>query len=252
MSEIFMRNKLFRVILLCVTFSLLFVTTFGCTYFSPIVGKWQDNKSQDTVEFTRDGNVIMESGGYFITGKYELIGDNIVKLSFGGLGGDMLSAFGVDTWQYTISGNTMTIEGAGSTSILYRVRSITSNTSTTNTQTSTTTAINTTTRTTTTLPTKNDAPFVVQSIYVAASTQNEGQYYIWVILEPTSLATLNTNYMVALYENGELRASTTLQYRYIELNILIKNVKFPCSADDYQKYGLQSDISNIFSVVISE
>jgi hypothetical protein len=137
MNGIFIRNKLLRIILLSMTFSLLFVTTFGCTYFSPIVGKWQDNEWQGTIEFTSDGYVILESDGHFITGEYELIGDNIVKLDFEGIGGDLLSALGSDTWQYTISGDTMTIEGGGSTSILYRLGSTGSNTSDADTQTTT-------------------------------------------------------------------------------------------------------------------
>lgn len=102
------------------TFSLLVVTTFGCncTYFSPIVGKWQDIKTQDNYEFTRDGSFIIESGGYIFTGKYELIGDNVVRLSLEGFAGEWASLFGADAYQYTVSGNIMTLKGAGSTFIL--------------------------------------------------------------------------------------------------------------------------------------
>lgn len=177
MNKIFIRNKLLRIILLSMTFPLLLVTTFGCTYFSPIVGKWQDNKSQDTIEFTRDGNVVMESGGYFISGKYELIGDNIVKLDFEGIGGDLLSAFGGDTWQYTISGDTMTVEGAGGTSILYRFGSTGSTTSATNTQTTTTPS---TQQPTTILPSQHKYNVGDK---ITRSTWNDGYYLTIVDIE---------------------------------------------------------------------
>ena len=102
----------------------------GCTYFSPIVGKWQDTKSLDILEFTRDGKVIMEVNGYIMTGEYELIGNDVIKMHFEGLGGDILSALGADNYRYSISGDTLTLEGGGAsgTSTLQRVNSKTKNT----------------------------------------------------------------------------------------------------------------------------
>ncbi len=94
----------------------------GCTVFSPIVGKWKDTKSSDTVEFTSDGKVIVANEGYIITGTYELVGSDVVKLRLEGLGGAWISLFGGDTWQYTISGDTMTASLAGKKTTFKRVR----------------------------------------------------------------------------------------------------------------------------------
>jgi Ser-Thr-rich glycosyl-phosphatidyl-inositol-anchored membrane family len=115
-----MAKKLFRVILLLVIVTLLVVGNISCTYFSPLVGKWQDSESSNIIEFTRDGNVVLNSNGELTSGTYQLISSDVVKLNFEGLSGDMASAFGVDTWQYTISGNTMTVVAGGSTDVFNR------------------------------------------------------------------------------------------------------------------------------------
>ncbi|MBA7481479.1 hypothetical protein ES707_16953 [subsurface metagenome] len=117
-----MRNKLSIIISTLLFLALLSGTTVGCTMFSPIVGKWQDTQSQDTIEFTRGGDVILKASGDLITGKYELIGSDVVKLRLEGLSGVFLSAFGADTWQYEISGDTMTIQSAGSSTTLRRIQ----------------------------------------------------------------------------------------------------------------------------------
>ena len=115
-----MAKKLFRVILPIVIITSLAVGNISCTYFSPLVGKWQDSQSSNTIEFTRDGNVVLNSNGYLTSGTYQLVGNDVVKLNLEGLSGDMASAFGVDTWQYTISGNTMTVVAGGSTDVFHR------------------------------------------------------------------------------------------------------------------------------------
>jgi hypothetical protein len=118
-----MTKRLMRLILpLIILFSLV-GSNAGCTYFSPLLGKWQDSQSSNTIEFTRDGNVVLNSNGYLTSGTYHLVGNDVVKLNLDGLSGDMASAFGVDTWQYTISGNTMTVVAGGSTDVFYRAGS---------------------------------------------------------------------------------------------------------------------------------
>ena len=123
-----MVKKLFRMVSLLMIVSLLTVGNISCTYFSPLVGKWQDSQSSNTIEFTRDGNVVLTSNGYLTSGTYQLVGNDVVKLNFEGLRGDMASALGADTWQYTISGNTMTVEAAGSSDVFYRFGSSTTTT----------------------------------------------------------------------------------------------------------------------------
>ena len=93
----------------------------GCTAFSPIVGKWQDTQTRDTLEFTSGGDVILKSGSYIVTGKYELVGSDVVKVRLEGLSGAWMSLFGGDTWQYKISGDTMTVTVAGRSSVLKRI-----------------------------------------------------------------------------------------------------------------------------------
>jgi hypothetical protein len=120
-----MTKKLLRMVLPLIILLSLVGAGAGCTYFSPLVGKWQDSQSSNTIEFTRDGNVVLNSNGELISGTYQLISSDVVKLNFEGLSGEMASAFGVDTWQYTISGNTMTVVAGGSTDIFYRAGSST-------------------------------------------------------------------------------------------------------------------------------
>jgi hypothetical protein len=112
-----MRNNLFKIILFSITLSLLSVITFGCTFISPIVGKWQDIKGEETYEFTRTGDLINEYKWGINTGYYELIGDDIVKLNFDTPWGQYTLT---DTWRYTITGNTMVLQAGNSTTTLYR------------------------------------------------------------------------------------------------------------------------------------
>lgn len=119
-----MLSKFFGMLLPLMVLSVLIGVNTSCTYFSPLVGKWKDSQSQNTIEFTRSGNVIISSNGSLISGTYQLISSGVVKLNFEGLSGDMLSAFGADTLQYSISGNTMTLEGAGSSDVFYRVENV--------------------------------------------------------------------------------------------------------------------------------
>ena len=115
-----MRKKLIITISAVLFLALLGGMIVGCTAFSPIVGKWQDIKTKDTIEFTSGGDVIAKTGGYVITGKYELVGSDVIKLRFEGLSGAWMSLFGGDTWEYEISGDTMTVTAAGKSSVLKR------------------------------------------------------------------------------------------------------------------------------------
>ena len=72
---------------------------FGCSVISPIVGKWQETDSRDTIEFTSGGDVILKTGSNVMTGKYELVGSDVVKIKLEGFSGAWMSLFGGDTWQ---------------------------------------------------------------------------------------------------------------------------------------------------------
>ena len=101
--------------------SLLLGITIGCSK-SGVVGKWQEIESSDTLEFTSGGDVIAISSGNIMTGKYELVGSDVVKVKFEGFGGAWLSLFGGDTWQYVISGNTMTVKVANRSAVFKRIK----------------------------------------------------------------------------------------------------------------------------------
>jgi hypothetical protein len=77
-------------------------------------------------------------------------------------------------------------------------------------------------------------------------------YLIGVGLTPTDIAQPYTIYQVDLYEKGQFRATTTVSWNQLELNVLEKkSVVFPASQDEYHTYFFK-DISNIFSVKIHE
>lgn len=92
-----------------------------------------------------------------------------------------------------------------------------------------------------------------RGIFVAPSTFGfAGTYVINVDLKPTRRAIANTNYIVDLYENGKLRASSTVSFNQPEINVQAdKIVYFPASRDEYDAY-LNRDISHIFSVRVHE
>jgi len=94
---------------------------FGCSVISPIVGKWQETDSRDTIEFTSGGDVILKTGINVMTGKYELVGSDVVKIKLEGFSGAWMSLFGGDTWQYKISGDILTVTVSGKTSVFKRI-----------------------------------------------------------------------------------------------------------------------------------
>jgi hypothetical protein len=118
-----MRNRWMRVALIALFLILVTGMVMACTVSSPIVGRWQDtqNKSQ-YLEFFKDGRVILDDGNLMITGTYELIGDDYVKLRFEGIAGAFVALFGAETSRVEISGDTMRLTQGGRTTTFRRVR----------------------------------------------------------------------------------------------------------------------------------
>ena len=117
-----MRNK-WRLLIVFTLFLMIVLGSVACVSTSPIVGCWQDIEQKNQhIEFSKDGKVIFDDGKNIMTGTYELIGDNYVKVKFEGLGGAFISLFGADTWKYQISGDTMTLQVEGESTTLKRVR----------------------------------------------------------------------------------------------------------------------------------
>ena len=244
-----MKCNIFKTILFILIISILFIPLIGCNIFSPIIGKWQDNQEQEIVEFTSGGNVIIESKGYIVTGSYELISDDILKVTFGSLAGDFISAFGMDTWKYTISGDTLIIQAGGTTSIFYRYGS--TNITTINTSTSTSTTKNSSYKTTTVISTNINTPFTVRTLGISLSFgEIDSKYAIVVRLQSTNLATTYTNYDVTLYENGNYRDYSSFS---TDNEIGFKTVYFPVTEEEAEYYNTnfqQLDLINIFTIEV--
>jgi hypothetical protein len=113
--------KLFRILLILVIVLLSIGINTNCTYFSPIVGTWRDSQGHGTIQFMRNGNVILETENFVITGKWQNVSNDVINLSLDGGTGGILDPGGADSWQYTISGNTMTVVAGGSGDVFYRV-----------------------------------------------------------------------------------------------------------------------------------
>jgi hypothetical protein len=78
------------------------------------------------------------------------------------------------------------------------------------------------------------------------------EYYLNVVLVPTSSALENYEYEVQLYEKGENRDSTTVTWNQPEINVSkSKKVSFEITPEEYKAYHGE-DISKIFKIFIQE
>lgn len=90
-----------------------------------IVGKWQDTRSSDNyMEFFNDKRLVLGSGGIIVTGTYELIGEEYMKVYLEGLAGGWAAMTGQDTLKYLISNDILTITIAGKTTTYKRIRTM--------------------------------------------------------------------------------------------------------------------------------
>ncbi len=75
----------------------------GCAKPS-IVGEWQSTEDANVhLEFTQSGNLIIDTGNGIITGTYELLSDNYVKVEISGLAGLLVFLSSKDTWKYEVT-----------------------------------------------------------------------------------------------------------------------------------------------------
>ena len=96
-------------------FSNTTITTAVSTF--SIIGKWEDTSLQNSVQFTGDGYVVINYGGSLVSGTYQLIGDDVVTLHFEGSTGHSNGVFAANTWQYTISGDTLFVQANGTSDV---------------------------------------------------------------------------------------------------------------------------------------
>lgn len=57
-----------------------------------IVGRWQGLNNQ-IIEFFKDGQIVIDDGQYIVSGTYELLGDEYMKLSLLGFAGAWIDLF---------------------------------------------------------------------------------------------------------------------------------------------------------------
>ena len=68
-----------------------------------IVGKWQEVDGTETIEFIRGGTVMILDEGRSISGAYEFVDKNRIKVEFGGL----YSLAGAQVCTVSVTGNHM-------------------------------------------------------------------------------------------------------------------------------------------------
>lgn len=74
-----------------------------------------------TIEFTKAGEFKAKYGPYGATGTYELIFNDVIKLNPEGASLGWLRVLEGDTWEYEITGDTMTVVVAGNNSTFKRI-----------------------------------------------------------------------------------------------------------------------------------
>jgi hypothetical protein len=103
-----MMIKTMKMAVLMLLAAVVVFTSAGCAKPS-IVGYWQSNNNLDTyLEFTEDGTLIVDEGNNVITGTYEVISDNYLKIEMSGLAG-LLLAFVGDTVKYEVTDMELTL-----------------------------------------------------------------------------------------------------------------------------------------------
>ncbi len=91
---------------------LLVLILFGCSSKSNLVGVWQGEMG-DSIEFLKDGTVIIVDQFFSASGKYSVLDDNRIRLEMDGIWG----IAGSQVFSYQMSGNNLILEGITYTKI---------------------------------------------------------------------------------------------------------------------------------------
>ena len=110
------KNKRILTSFFIVTICLLLISS--CSPKQILVGKWQDQQSGATMEFFKDGTLSMTSYGMPITGSYTVLDAKNLKISMSGL----LGIGGAQIYEYSVSGNTLTLNISGVSEQFTRVK----------------------------------------------------------------------------------------------------------------------------------
>lgn len=68
---------------------LIFICLFcftACIGKKTVVGKWEGDNTNETVEFFKDGTLAMQAENRIINGKYTILDESRLKLELGGFG----------------------------------------------------------------------------------------------------------------------------------------------------------------------
>jgi hypothetical protein len=83
---------------------LICLCLLGCSYNTSIVGYWQSTEDESAyIEFVEDGKLIIDTGEHIVTGTYETLSENYIKVDIDGLVGLFLPLFSNDTWKYDVT-----------------------------------------------------------------------------------------------------------------------------------------------------
>ena len=118
-----MNSKYTHLFLIALVLLAIGILSVSCTLTSPIVGKWQEANG-DITEFTWNGRITVYSERSVLTGTYEIVGGDYLKVKFDGIAGAFSSFFGTDTMKYRVSGDgsILQIAQGRQTRMLWRVR----------------------------------------------------------------------------------------------------------------------------------
>ncbi len=118
-----MLNKGIRIFFVIFPLLIIGVVSLSCSTSSTLIGRWQDtNQKNGYIEFLKDGRLILDDGNNIITGNYEIMSNNYIKISFDGFTGAFVRLFSGDTARFQISGNTLTLQYGGQSSTYKRSR----------------------------------------------------------------------------------------------------------------------------------
>jgi hypothetical protein len=103
--------------------AVLFLVIAGCGSKPSIVGKWQSNDDANNyIEFTKDGNLIVDINNKMISGTYQVLSDTAVKVNVSGVTGLLQALFNKGTWQYTVTKTDLSLSGDIVTRTFTRVK----------------------------------------------------------------------------------------------------------------------------------
>jgi hypothetical protein len=103
-------TKGWKLVCLSCLMALMILSIAGCGGKPSIVGNWQSTADASiTVEFTQNGNLIINTGNHIYNGTYALLSDNYFSVKFNGLAGALIPLFQKDTWKYEVTKSDLTL-----------------------------------------------------------------------------------------------------------------------------------------------